>query len=71
MERFGATFYIVSESPESPRHLCETGEEDIPLLLNHFLEISRAATGKDVHGVSQDAMRALMEHSVARVTSGN
>jgi two-component system response regulator HydG len=41
--------------------------EDIPLLVEHFLEQLRAETGKAVEGVSRDALGALM----ARPWPGN
>lgn len=36
--------------------------EDIPLLVNRFLERARAATGKPIEGVTDTAMSALMEY---------
>ncbi len=41
--------------------------EDIPLLVEHFLELLRAETGKAVEGVTREAMGALM----ARPWPGN
>jgi sigma-54 dependent transcriptional regulator, acetoin dehydrogenase operon transcriptional activator AcoR len=37
--------------------------EDIPLLAGWFLRQSRAATGKPVQDISQDAMQALMDYA--------
>jgi DNA-binding NtrC family response regulator len=37
--------------------------EDIPLLLDAFLRKARAATGKDVSGVSAEAMRVLTDYA--------
>jgi DNA-binding NtrC family response regulator len=36
--------------------------EDIPLLAEWFLRESRATTGKPIHHISDDAMRALMDY---------
>ncbi len=38
-------------------------KEDIPLLANHFINIQNQKTGKQIHGVSQSAMRILMDYS--------
>ena len=35
-------------------------KEDIPLLVNHFIEHFNSTTGKDIVGLSQEAMAALM-----------
>jgi len=37
-------------------------KEDIPLLVEHFLERLSAETGRPVEGVSHDAMQILMAH---------
>ncbi len=37
-------------------------QEDIPLLVEHFLDKYRREMGKNIRGVSSDAMRALMAH---------
>jgi DNA-binding NtrC family response regulator len=37
-------------------------KEDIPLLVQHFVEILAAETGKKVEGVSADALAALVAH---------
>jgi DNA-binding NtrC family response regulator len=37
--------------------------EDIPLLVEHFLEELSARTGRHVDGVSREAMELLMAHS--------
>ena len=36
--------------------------EDIPLLIGHFIERQNQATGKRIRGVSQAAMRHLLDH---------
>jgi two-component system, NtrC family, response regulator PilR len=36
--------------------------DDIPLLVNHFIQKLRHETGKDVHGVSPDALARLEAH---------
>jgi PAS domain S-box-containing protein len=36
--------------------------EDIPLLIEHFIERFNHLTGKEVHGVSADALRHLLAH---------
>ncbi len=36
--------------------------EDIPLLISHFIERQNHATGKRIRGVSQAAMRRLLDH---------
>ena len=36
--------------------------EDIPLLISHFIERQNQATGKRIRGVSQAAMRRLLDH---------
>lgn len=35
---------------------------DIPLLLDHFIEVFNVATGREVKGVEEEAMRCLMDH---------
>jgi PAS domain S-box-containing protein len=37
--------------------------EDIPLLIGHFIQKQNEKTGKQIQGVSQAAMRILMDHS--------
>lgn len=37
--------------------------EDIPLLINHFINTNREQTGKDINGVSPEAMRRIMDYS--------
>jgi DNA-binding NtrC family response regulator len=37
-------------------------EEDIPLLADHFLDIYRKQMNKNIKGVSNEAMRALLNH---------
>lgn len=37
-------------------------EEDIPLLANHFLDFYRKKLNKNIKGIDNDAMRALMNH---------
>jgi two-component system response regulator HydG len=37
--------------------------EDIPLLVNHFLEIYRKKNNKEIRGISMDVMHLLMNHS--------
>ena len=36
---------------------------DIPLLIEHFIRKFNKKTGKDIHGVSDEVMRVLMNHS--------
>jgi two-component system, NtrC family, response regulator HydG len=36
--------------------------EDIPLLVNHFIGRQNQATGKQIHGVTQTAMRHLLDY---------
>ena len=36
--------------------------EDIPLLINHFISRLNALQGKDIDGVSEDALQILMRH---------
>ena len=38
-------------------------KEDISLLIDHFLKVSRRKQGKTIHGLSPNAMKALMEYS--------
>lgn len=38
-------------------------KEDIPLLVNHFLELYRKKNNKEVNGISMDAMELLMNYS--------
>lgn len=38
-------------------------KEDIPLLLNHFLEVQNLKTGKHIHSISPSAMRIVMDYS--------
>lgn len=38
-------------------------KEDIPLLVNHFLEFYRKKNNKEVNGISTDAMELLMNYS--------
>ena len=38
-------------------------DEDIPLLINHFIERFNSDTGKQVHAVSQEAMDVLIDHA--------
>ncbi len=47
-----------------PIHLPTLSErrEDIPLLVGHFIERQNRATGKRIQGVSQAAMRHLLDH---------
>jgi transcriptional regulator with PAS, ATPase and Fis domain len=40
-----------------------TRRGDIPLLVNRFIERARAATGKDVQGITEDCLAALFVHS--------
>ncbi|MCF7854165.1 MAG: sigma 54-interacting transcriptional regulator [Candidatus Pacebacteria bacterium] len=35
---------------------------DIPLLLDHFIKLFNASTGRDIQGVEEEAMRCLMDH---------
>ncbi|MBL6974389.1 MAG: sigma 54-interacting transcriptional regulator [Deltaproteobacteria bacterium] len=37
-------------------------KEDIPLLVNHYVKLFRHSTGKDISGVSDEAMAILMSH---------
>ena len=37
--------------------------EDIPLLIEHFMEVNRLKTGKNVEGIGNEAMDALMAYS--------
>ncbi len=37
-------------------------KEDIPLLVDHFLEIFRLETGKNIERVSEDAMKVLLDY---------
>jgi PAS domain S-box-containing protein len=37
--------------------------EDVPLLVSHFIEKQNKKTAKNIHGVSQAAMRVLMDYS--------
>lgn len=37
-------------------------QEDLPLLINHFLDDFAAAQGKDIRGVSEDALQVLLHH---------
>ncbi|PQP33372.1 diguanylate cyclase, partial [Desulfobacteraceae bacterium SEEP-SAG9] len=38
-------------------------KEDIPLLLNHFLEVQNLKTGKHIQSISPSAMRIVMDYS--------
>ncbi len=38
-------------------------KEDIPLLVNHFIDLQNKKTGKKIRGVSQQGMRLLMDYS--------
>jgi two-component system, NtrC family, response regulator HydG len=38
-------------------------KEDIPLLVNHFLQVQNNKTGKDIHSLSSSAMRIMMDYS--------
>ena len=38
-------------------------KEDIPLLADHFIHIQNQKTGKQIRGVSQSAMRILMDYT--------
>ncbi len=40
-----------------------TRRGDIPLLVNRFIERARAATGKDVRGITDNCLAALVAHS--------
>jgi transcriptional regulator with PAS, ATPase and Fis domain len=40
-----------------------TRREDVPLLVSHFIEKQNKKTAKRIHGVSQAAMRILMDYS--------
>ncbi|HTY24354.1 MAG TPA: sigma 54-interacting transcriptional regulator [Desulfomonilaceae bacterium] len=37
--------------------------EDLPLLIEHFIEKNRFKTGKDIRGISEEAMSLLMSYS--------
>ncbi|MFP4167545.1 MAG: sigma-54 interaction domain-containing protein [Desulfonatronovibrionaceae bacterium] len=37
--------------------------EDIPLLVNHFIRKLNAVQGKDIQGISEDALAVLMRHN--------
>jgi len=37
-------------------------KEDLPLLVSHFIKIQNLKTGKEIHGVSQAALRILMDY---------
>jgi len=37
--------------------------EDLPLIIGHFIEMNRLKTGKDIGGISSEAMDALMTYS--------
>ena len=37
--------------------------EDLPLIIEHFIEMNRLKTGKDIGGISSEAMDALMTYS--------
>ncbi len=37
--------------------------EDIPILANHFIEIFNRKTGKEIQGISREAMRILMDYN--------
>jgi DNA-binding NtrC family response regulator len=37
-------------------------KDDIPLLVNHFIDINNKNTGKQIQGISQAAMRAFMNY---------
>jgi two-component system, NtrC family, response regulator HydG len=37
-------------------------KEDIPLLVNHFIDIHKQKTGKHIHHISQNAMRIIMDY---------
>ena len=37
-------------------------QEDIPLLVDHFIRQCNAKTGKSIQGISQEAMRVLMDY---------
>src|SRR3989339_178967 len=38
-------------------------KEDVPLLINHFISIYNRQFGKDIHGVSKEAMELLVNYS--------
>ena len=37
-------------------------QEDLPLLINHFLDEFAASQGKDIRGLSEDALHVLLHH---------
>ncbi len=37
-------------------------KEDIPLLISHFISAQRTKTGRSISGISQQAMRVLLDH---------
>jgi two-component system response regulator HydG len=37
-------------------------KNDIPLLVEHFLKLFAAAKGKDIHGISSEALRLLLDY---------
>ena len=37
-------------------------QEDLPLLINHFLDEFAASQGKDIRGLSEDALHVLLRH---------
>ncbi len=38
-------------------------KEDIPLLVSHFISVQNRKTGKNIRGISQSALRILMDYS--------
>ena len=51
-----------STSSPSPSRRCGSAREDIPLLVEHFLERLSAEMKKPLEGVSSEAMNALLAH---------